>query len=345
MSRPGHYRSAMSAELSVLDPVPSAVGRGWGRALTEMRELARAADRAGYARYWVTEYHASPLYLSSATPILLGQVLAATERIGVAGCSMLPNHPPLVVAEQFGTLATIYPGRVGIGLGRAPGTDALTAGALRRGPADPAAFTSSITDILGYVGHGEPGGPGSRVRAVPGEGTRTPVWVLGSSVNGARVAGALGLPFVVASHFAPSQAEAAVATYRSVFDASAPTATIEAPRVAAAVNAAVAPSDDEARSLFSTAMACAARLVSGAPGPLEPPLEDPEGWRALAAGREGAVEEAMRLSFVGAPETVVTGLRDLEERWGLEEVLVLSYIYDAAARRRSYELLASAWRP
>lgn len=334
----------MSADLSVLDPVPSALGRARGASLAEMSELARAADRAGYARYWITEYHASPLHLSSATPILLGQVLAATERIGVASCSMLPNHSPLVIAEQFGTLATIHPGRVGIGLGRAPGTDTMTAEALRRGPADPAAFAAGIAELLGYLGHGEPSGPGSGVRAVPGEGTRPPVWVLGSSVNGARVAGALGLPFVVASHFAPSQAEAAVATYRSVFDASVPTATIETPRVAAAVNAAVAPSEDEARRLFSTAMASAARLVSGCAGPLEPPLDDPEDWRALASGREGAVEEAMRLSFVGTPERVAAGLRELEDRWGLEEILVLSHIHDAAARRRSYELLAPAWR-
>lgn len=333
----------MSADLSVLDPVPLSRGRDRGAAVAEMVELARVADSAGYARYWITEYHASPLYLSSATPILLGQVLAATRRIGAASCSMLPNHPPLVVAEQFGTLATLYPGRVGIGLGRAPGTDTKTAAALRRGSADPAAFTSSITETLEYLGHCEPGGPERGVRAVPGEGTRPPVWVLGSSVNGARVAGALGLPFVVASHFAPSQAEAAVATYRSVFDASAPTATIEAPRVAAAVNAAVAPSEEEARRLFSTAMASAARVVSGAAGPLEPPLEDPEGWRALAAGRDGVVEEVMRLSSVGEPDAVAADLRELEERWGLEEILVLSDIHDAAARHRSYELLASAW--
>ena len=192
----------------------------------------------------------------------------------------------------------------------------------------------------------EPGGP--RVRAIPGEGTHPTVWVLGSSVNGARVAGRLGLPFAVASHFAPVQAEAAIATYRSVLesrteDAPGPQGAPDVPRVAAAVNVMVAPSQEEARLLFSTAMAAAARIVGNRPGPLDPPSQDPQAWRAYAPGREGAVEAAMSLSFVGTADDVATRLREQAARWDLDEILVVTYAHDPALRRRSYELLAQAW--
>ena len=222
--------------LSVMDMVPVSAGCSRTDALTDMIALARAADAAGYERYWLAEHHGSTTYLSSATIVLMGQVLAATERLGVAsGGIMLPNHAPLVVAEQIGTLATLYPGRVDLGLGRAPGTDRRTAAALRRRASEPGRFAEEILEILAYLGDepvpervpgslllgapgvlddavqvSEPDGP--RVRAIPGEGTHPNVWVLGSSVNGARVAGRLGLPFAVASHFAPVQAEAAIAT-------------------------------------------------------------------------------------------------------------------------------------
>ncbi len=358
--------------LSVMDMVPVSAGCSRTDALTEMIALARAADAAGYERYWLAEHHGSATYLSSATIVLMGQVLAATERLGVAsGGIMLPNHAPLVVAEQIGTLATLYPGRVDLGLGRAPGTDRRTAAALRRGASDPGRFAEEILEILTYLGDepvpeqvpgslllGAPGVPddavqasepdGPRVRAIPGEGTRPNVWVLGSSVNGARVAGRLGLPFAVASHFAPVQAEAAIATYRSVLESrtegvpglqGAP----DAPRVAAAVNVMVAPSQEEARLLFSTAMAAAARIVGNRPGPLDPPSEDPQAWRAYAPGREDAVEAAMSLSFVGTADDVAARLREQAARWDLDEVLVVTYAHDPALRRRSYELLAQAW--
>ena len=358
--------------LSVMDMVPVSAGCSRTDALTEMIALARAADAAGYERYWLAEHHGSATYLSSATIVLMGQVLAATERLGVAsGGIMLPNHAPLVVAEQIGTLATLYPGRVDLGLGRAPGTDRRTAAALRRGASDPGRFAEEILEILTYLGDepvpeqvpgslllGAPGVPddavqasepdGPRVRAIPGEGTHPNVWVLGSSVNGARVAGRLGLPFAVASHFAPVQAEAAIATYRSVLESrtegvpglqGAP----DAPRVAAAVNVMVAPSQEEARLLFSTAMAAAARIVGNRPGPLDPPSEDPQAWRAYAPGREDAVEAAMSLSFVGTADDVAARLREQAARWDLDEVLVVTYAHDPALRRRSYELLARAW--
>ena len=185
------------------------------------------------------------------------------------------------------------------------------------------------------------------MRAIPGEGTDPAAWILGSSVNGARVAGTLGLPFAVASHFAPAQAEAAITTYRGHFggDAAAarPLSRDGRPHVAAGVNAVVAPSRGEAERLFTTAMAAAARVVGGRPGPLDAPDDDPRAWRALAPGREDAVEASMGLSFVGTPDAVASGVRELAARWGLEEVLVVTYVHDAAARRRSYELLAAAW--
>ena len=358
--------------LSVMDMVPVSAGCSRTDALTEMIALARAADAAGYERYWLAEHHGSATYLSSATIVLMGQVLAATERLGVAsGGIMLPNHAPLVVAEQIGTLATLYPGRVDLGLGRAPGTDRRTAAALRRGASDPGRFAEEILEILTYLGDepvpeqvpgslllgapgvlddavqvSEPDGP--RVRAIPGEGTHPNVWVLGSSVNGARVAGRLGLPFAVASHFAPVQAEAAIATYRSVLESRTEGApglqgAPDAPRVAAAVNVMVAPSQEEARLLFSTAMAAAARIVGNRPGPLDPPSEDPQAWRAYAPGREDAVEAAMSLSFVGTADDVASRLRELADRWDLDEILVVTYAHDPALRRRSYELLAQAW--
>ena len=325
-----------------MDMVPVSAGCSRTDALTDMVALARTADAAGYERYWLAEHHGSTTYLSSATIVLMGQVLAATERLGVAsGGIMLPNHAPLVVAEQIGTLATLYPGRVDLGLGRAPGTDQRTAAALRRGASDPGRFAEEILEILTYLGDepvpervpgslllGSPGNPddalhapepgGPRVRAIPGEGTHPTVWVLGSSVNGARVAGRLGLPFAVASHFAPVQAEAAIATYRSVLESRAegalgPRGAPDVPRVAAAVNVMVAPS------------------------------QDPQAWRAYAPGREGAVEAAMSLSFVGTPDDVAARLREQAARWDLDEILVVTYAHDPALRRRSYELLAQAW--
>ena len=396
----------MSVALSVMDLVPVPAGRSRAQALGDMVALARTADAAGYTRYWLGEHHGSTTYLASATTVLMGQVLAATERIGVAsGGIMLPNHAPLVVAEQVGTLALLYPGRVALGLGRAPGTDAVTARALRRRSADPRRFADEVREILGYLGPGpdaDAAVPGSLrparpapsaggvqagsqtnprvdrrthlranapsnqqidpqadkqdrpqtsslppacleptvVRALPGEGTSPQTWILGSSVTGARVAGEMRLPFAVASHFAPSQAEAAMTTYRSVLaDAPQPVR----PRVAAAVNVVLAPTCQEAQRLFTTAMTAAARVVGGRPGPLDPPTSDLEAWRALVPGRERAVESSMALSFVGAPQEVVPRLRALVRRWDLDELLVVTTVHDPLLRRRSYELLAAAW--
>lgn len=356
--------NSASPVLSVLDLVPVSSGRNRADALAEMVELARTADRSGYERYYLAEHHGSTTYLASATTVLMGQVLAATERLGVSsGGIMLPNHAPLVIAEQVGTLATMYPGRVGLGIGRAPGTDPVTAAALRRRAADPGRFTEEILEVLAYLGgvEGSHSVPGSllpvedpdasapavpqTVRAVPGEGTRPRVAVLGSSVNGARVAGSLGLPLIVASHFAPAPAEAALVTYRSVFDAQAPSVVEDRrPHAAAAVNVMVAETAEEAERLFFTQRAATARIVGGQPAPLDPPADDAAAWRALASGKDAAVEASLALSFVGTADAVAARLHELAERWDLDELLVLTYAHDAAARRRSYERLASAWR-
>lgn len=354
--------AASSPGLSVLDLVPVSAGRTRVDALHEMIELARTAEAAGYHRYWLAEHHGSATFLAAATTVLMGQVLASTDRIGVsAGGVMLPNHAPLVVAEQVGTLASLYPGRVGLGLGRAPGTDARTAQALRRRHADPRHFAEEVLETLAYLEPRDAEGehlPGSllvdqtepvdasrtgarTVRAVVAEGTRVDPWVLGASINGAKVAGVLGLPFAVASHFAPAQAEAAVVTYRSVLEAEHGGAV--RPRVAATVNAVVAPTQEEAEVLFTTAMAASARILAGRPAPLDPPSTDLEAWRELAGSRGGAVEQAMALSYVGTPDDVARQLQDLAARWGLEEVMVVTYVHDAEARRRSYRLLGEAW--
>lgn len=360
--------------LSVLDMVPVSVGRSRAQALTEMTGLARVCEDAGYARYWIAEHHGSTTFMAAATAVLMGQVLASTTRIQVvSGGIMLPNHPPLVVAEQIGTLATLHPGRVGLGLGRAPGTDPLTARALRRGAADPRSFRDEILETLGYLdddrsgmidavaGAHVPGSltsqheprPGADpepltpappvVRALPGQGTRPPVWLLGSSVNGARVAGELGLPFIAAAHFAPHQAEAAVMAYRSVFTPQGSVACCSRPQAGAAVQVVVAPTRQEARRLFTTTQAASARLVSGCPAPLDPPTADLEAWRALALGKDSLVEASLVGALVGEPAEVADGLLALAESWDLDELVLLTNVYDARARQESYRLLAEHW--
>ncbi|WP_194948472.1 LLM class flavin-dependent oxidoreductase [Actinomyces trachealis] len=371
---PAHGRSRKGPVLSVLDMVPVSAGRSRAQALDEMVELARTAEDVGYERYWIAEHHGSTTFLAAATTVLMGHVLDATQRIQVvSGGIMLPNHPPLVVAEQIGTLATIHPGRVGLGLGRAPGTDRLTAKALCRRAADPISFSDEVLDTLSYLDDAAPGAvhvPGSLstqlgvfsrsgreglvsaqqpalsrpvVRALPGEGTQPPVWILGSSVHGARVAGRLGLPFVAAAHFAPQHAEAAIMAYRSVFDAKAPSAQGAEPRSAAAVQVAVASTRAEARRLFTTAQAVAARLVAGKPAPLEPSTADLDAWKSLAPGKETMVEASLARALVGEPAEVADGLRALAQSWELEELVLLSNIHDAQARRDSYTLLAEQW--
>jgi len=319
---------------SVLDLAPICEGGDAAQTLRSSLDLARHAERLGYARYWLAEHHNMPGIASSATSLVIGHVAAGTSRIRVgAGGIMLPNHAPLVIAEQFGTLATLFPGRIDLGLGRAPGTDPRTAHALRRNlSGDSDAFPEDVVELLTYLGKPR---PGQRVHAIPGEGTEVPVWILGSSLFGASLAAALGLPFAFASHFAPAFLMEAIAVYRSKFQ---PSEWLAAPRLMVGSTVIVAPTDEEARFHFSSLQQAFLNLRSNRPGRLPPPRT---GFEAGLTDMERALlDEALSCAFVGAPETVRRGLQGFLERTGADELIVSTQIHDHAARMRSYALLA-----
>jgi len=319
---------------SVLDLAPICEGGDAAQTLQHSLDLARHAERLGYARYWLAEHHNMPGIASSATALVIGHVAAGTSRIRVgAGGVMLPNHAPLVVAEQFGTLATLYPGRIDLGLGRAPGTDPRTAYALRRNLSnDSDSFPEDVVELLTYLGQPR---PGQRVHAVPGEGTKVPVWILGSSLFGASLAAALGLPFAFASHFAPAHLMEAVDVYRSRFK---PSEWLTAPRVMVGATVVAAPSDDEARFHFSSLQQAFLNLRSNRPGRLPAPRNDFDS--GLGDVERALLDEALSCAFVGAPETVRRGLAAFLARTGADELIVSAQIHDHAARLRSYALLA-----
>ena len=320
---------------SVLDLAPICEGGDAAETLRNSLDLARHAERLGYVRYWLAEHHNMPGIASSATSVVIGHIAAGTSRIRVgAGGIMLPNHAPLVIAEQFGTLATLFPGRIDLGIGRAPGTDGRTAYALRRslsgGDAD--TFPEDVAELLTYLGTPR---PGQRVHAIPGEGTEVPVWILGSSLYGATLAAALGLPFAFASHFAPALLNQAIALYRSKFQASH---WLAAPRVMVGSTVVVAPSDDEARFHFSSLQQAFLKLRSNRPGRLPPPRR---GFgESLTDVERALLDEALSCAFVGAPDTVRRGLEGFLARTGADELIVSTQIHDHAARMRSYALLA-----
>jgi luciferase family oxidoreductase group 1 len=325
--------------LSVLDLAPRSQGMSPQEALRASRQLAQDADRWGYHRYWMAEHHGTPTFLSSATSLLLGHLAEHTDRIRLgSGGVMLPNHSPLMVAEYYGTLATLYGDRFDLGLGRAPGTDPVTAAALSRGSGSLDTFAQDVADLAAYLGDPR---PGTRVRALPGEGTHVPLWMLGSSTGGAQVAGALGLPFAFASHFAPQQIREAIATYRDRFRADAPTAQVERPTLMAGINVLAAPSTLEARRLFTTQQLMGVRIRTGQPALLDPPVDDlaavlPEQLLALTRGHEA-------VQAVGTPEEVVAHLERFVASYEVDELIVTTYTHDPAMRRRSYEMLADAW--
>lgn len=328
--------------LSILDLSPASAGRTRRDALADSARLAVAADRLGYARYWVAEHHGSETFMSSATALLLGHVAPQTTRIRLgSGGVMLPNHAPLMVAEYYGTLATLYGDRFDLGLGRAPGTDPRTAAALRRGTGELDTFVQDVLDLHGYLADPDPDAP-ARVRAIPGEGTKVPLWMLGSSLGGASVAAYLGLPFSFASHFAPQALPAALAHYREHFDASAPTAQVSRPHVMAGVNVLVTPSAQEAELLATTGQQMAVRIRTGGRGPLDPPRA---GYlQTLPAELRAVVEEHQRIRAIGTPEQVVAQIEALVAEHQLDEVITTTYTHDPQLRIRSYELLAEAWR-
>jgi luciferase family oxidoreductase group 1 len=322
--------------LSVLDLVPIRQGADAADALSNTRQLAQHVERWGYQRFWLAEHHNMPGVASSATAVIIAHVAAATSTLLVgAGGIMLPNHAPLIIAEQFGTLAALFPGRIELGLGRAPGTDPLTMRALRRTlESNVDDFPNDVLELQRYFAAPQ---PGQRVLAVPGAGLSVPLWILGSSLFGAQLAAALGLPFAFASHFAPAQLLEASALYRQRF---APSQHLAKPRLMLGVHACVADTDAAARELFSSTEQAFIQLRRGTPVALPPPRA---GFReSLSPGERALLEQVLSCAVVGTRETVRRGLDDLLARTGADELIVTSMIYEPTARLRSYELLAQA---
>ncbi|NKX55054.1 LLM class flavin-dependent oxidoreductase [Arthrobacter mobilis] len=332
------FAPAGTVQLSVLDLAPLSAGQSVGEAIEASARLAELADRTGYKRFWYAEHHNNEGVASSATTVLIGHAAARTSRIRIgAGGVMLPNHAPLVVAEQFGTLANMYPDRIDLGLGRAPGTDPRTAAMLRRGDSSGQAFAGEIVELQQLFGAQE----GTLVRAVTARNTQVPMCVLGSSTGGAAVAALLGLPFAAASHFAPQSLNEAVAVYRQNFNPAADTAQIAEPYVIAGVNVLVAGSQEEAEFQFSSHRLLVRDIVAHGRRPVQPPVPDVmAGWQPEEAAQ---VRARMAASAVGTPETVRAQLERLAGSAGIDELMVVTYAWDPAVRERSYELLAGAW--
>ncbi|WP_149589433.1 LLM class flavin-dependent oxidoreductase [Tabrizicola flagellatus] len=316
---------------SYLDLAPIPEGQTPAQALQSTVALAQAAEKAGFHRYWLAEHHNMPGIASAATAVLIGHVAGQTKtmRIGAGGI-MLPNHSPLVVAEQFGTLATLYPGRIDLGLGRAPGTDMQTARALRRHMAQEDTFPQDVLELIGYLGDT----PGA-VQAIPGTGTNVPVWILGSSTFGAQLAAYLGLPYAFASHFAPTHLEEALDIYRRSFR---PSAHLAKPHAMMAVGVSAAATDEEATYLRSSQLLAFARLRSGRPGQLPRPTHD---LSEVPAPILAQARYALSCSAVGSPETVRRQLTELIARHQPDEVMITGMMHDHAARVRSLEIAAS----
>lgn len=321
--------------LSILDLSSIGEGSNASRALANTLDLARHAERLGYRRFWLAEHHNMTGIASAATSVVIAHVAAGTSTIRVgAGGIMLPNHAPLVIAEQFGTLAALYPGRIDLGLGRAPGTDQVTTRALRRDPMAAESFPQDVLELMSYF---EPVRPGQKVQAVPGAGLDVPVWILGSSLFGAQLAAALGLPYAFASHFAPRMLDEAIAIYRSRFTPSGRAGALEGPYVMLGVNVVAADGDQEARHIFTSMQQMFVNVRRGQPGPLPPPrsglLDELASWE-----REG-MEEMLACAIVGGAETVRRGVEAFVERTAADELMVISAIFDHEARVRSYRIL------
>jgi luciferase family oxidoreductase group 1 len=319
--------------LSILDLAFVPAGATPAEALRRTLDLAQQAESWGYHRFWLAEHHNMPGIASAATAVVIGYVAGGTRTIRVgAGGIMLPNHAPLVIAEQFGTLESLYPGRIDLGLGRAPGTDQRTVRALRRDPAMADLFPQDVQELQAYF---EPPEQGQAVRAVPGSGLRVPIWILGSSTFGARLAAMLGLPYAFASHFAPAALLPALDDYRTSFK---PSRQLDRSYAAAGVNVVVAETDAEAGRLFTSIQQQFTSLVRGTPGQLPPPIDDINGYWTQTEKEH--VSAMLKYSFVGSDESVRSQLDSFVEQTGVDEVIVASAIYDHAARLRSYDMLA-----
>ena len=318
---------------SVLDLAPITQGSDAAQSFRNTLDLARHAERWGYRRYWLAEHHGLPGIASAATAVLIGHVAGGTSSIRVgAGGIMLPNHSPLVIAEQFGTLESLYPGRIDLGLGRAPGSDQITARALRRDLAsDAREFPQDVQELADYFSDT----PRQAVRAVPGTGLRVPLWILGSSLFGAQLAAALGLPFAFASHFAPAQMLQAIAIYRAQFR---PSAQLAKPYVMLGYNVFAADSIHEAQVRATSWQQAFINLRSGRPSQLPPPLE---GYLDRVGPHERALlDDVMSCSAIGSPEVVQAALHAFIARTGADELMIASQIFDHDARLRSYEITA-----
>ncbi|SNC64629.1 luciferase family oxidoreductase, group 1 [Hymenobacter gelipurpurascens] len=320
--------------LSVLDLAPILAGHTPADTFRNSLDLAQHAEQWGYKRFWLAEHHNMASIASSATSILIGHIASGTKSIRVgSGGIMLPNHAPLVIAEQFGTLATLFPDRIDLGLGRAPGTDQVTAMALRRDARGSANdFPENVQELQLYLSAENRTG---RVRAVPGEGLDIPIWLLGSSTYSAQLAGMLGLPFAFASHFAPTYLHEALRLYRSSFR---PSEQLQEPYPMACINVIAADTDAQAEQLATSFYTFALGIIRGTSAPLQPPVESMNGrWSDM---EEAAVRQMMTYVFIGGPEKIARQLAAFADKTQVKELMVVSHIYDPAARLRSYEILA-----
>jgi luciferase family oxidoreductase group 1 len=323
--------------LSILDLAPIVEGGTASDSFRNSLDLAQHGERWGYHRFWLAEHHGMPGIASAATSVLMCHVANGTSTIRIgAGGIMLPNHSPLVIAEQFGTLASLFPGRIDLGLGRAPGSDHTTARALRRNLASDAdEFPQDVVELMDYFADS----PRRQVRAVPGAGLDVPVWILGSSLFGAQLAAALGLPYAFASHFAPQMMMQAIELYRATFR---PSAQLDKPYVMLGFNVFAADTDAEAHFRATSMQQAFINLRSGRPTKLKPPVE---GYLDLLSPPErGMLDSVLSCSAIGAPDTVAAQLKAFVERTGADELMVTSQIFDHAARLRSYEITAEIAR-
>jgi len=322
--------------VSVLNLVPIRQGQSPKDAIDAMVDLAQATEKMGYTRYWIAEHHNTTTLVSSATSILIKHTLEHTDHIRVgSGGVMLPNHAPLVVAEQFGTMATIYPDRVDLGLGRAPGTDMLTASALRRSKNDSVyTFPEDVKSLLTYFGPAE---RQSYVKAFPGVGLNVPIYILGSSTDSAHLAAKLGLPYVFASHFAPRFMEEAISIYRREFK---PSEYLDAPYMMVCLNVIAAESDEEAKREQTTMQQFFLNVVRGSQNTLQPPVDTMDGiW---SPQEEYAALSMSSVTLLGSKESIKEQLANFQEKYNVDEIMAVSYIYDPDKQKRSYEILKEA---
>ena len=320
---------------SLLDLSPIPEGATAADALRNTLQLARLAEKHGYHRYWLAEHHNMPGIASAATSLVIGHVAAGTKTIRVgAGGIMLPNHSPLVIAEQFGTLATLFPDRIDLGLGRAPGADGVTAHALRRNMQANDSFPQDVQELLGYFDEAP---EEAQIQAIPGQGTHVPVWILGSSLYGAQLAAYFGLPYAFASHFAPAMLEQAIATYRSTFR---PSAWLARPYFMMAAGVCTAETDEEARYLRSSQILAFARLRTGRPGKLPRPVKDLSA--EIPSQVMAQVQQSLSCSATGSLDTVRRELGALVAKYQPDELIVTGMIHDHAARLRSFAMTAEA---